>query len=243
MRGCPESFFRAAPLDFLVRGWLVPMTLKKLLAVIVRILEWVADIFVVSVLWLLCCLLVVTVGAASAALYYTVVKVVRKERGSLVKSFFLSFRMNIRQSIALTLLFLLGCGLISLYILLGMGAIPSDSSMYIAYWSVVAVLGAIFFSTVLYAFPLLSRFENKTGHLIKNAFFLNAAHPVKGFGLLCLLALTVYILRVLPIGILFIPGTFAFLVSLVLEPVFRNHTAKGGDKNERDYWYIDNGKE
>lgn len=52
----------------------------------------VADILGAGFLWLICSVPVVTIGPATAALYYTVVKVVRRNRETVVKSFFHSFK-------------------------------------------------------------------------------------------------------------------------------------------------------
>ena len=46
------------------------------------------DCMCLSVLWVLCCIPIITVGASTTALYHTIYHYIRKERGSLLKTFF-----------------------------------------------------------------------------------------------------------------------------------------------------------
>ena len=55
-----------------------------------------ADFFILSCLWYLCSLPVVTAGAAASAVYYVTLKMSRDQEGELVRSFFKSFRQNLK---------------------------------------------------------------------------------------------------------------------------------------------------
>ena len=57
---------------------------------IMKFLSKVSDICIISILWLICCLPIVTIGASTTAAYYTMVKVVKREIGTLHKEFFRS---------------------------------------------------------------------------------------------------------------------------------------------------------
>lgn len=73
---------------------------------IMKFLSKVSDICIISILWLICCLPIVTIGASTTAAYYTMVKVVKREIGTLHKEFFRSFRMNFKDSIVINLIYL-----------------------------------------------------------------------------------------------------------------------------------------
>ena len=45
----------------------------------IEALEKIADMFLLSVLWLICCIPIITIGTSTIALYYATVKVVRRE--------------------------------------------------------------------------------------------------------------------------------------------------------------------
>ena len=60
------------------------------------ILNKIADMVILSVLWCLYSLPLVTIGAASAAMYHTVVKVIFQGRGYAFSTFRDSFRSSFR---------------------------------------------------------------------------------------------------------------------------------------------------
>ena len=171
------------------------------------VLTAIIDIIWAGLLWLVCALPVVTLGPASAALYYAVVKCIRHERGSLTKSFFSAFRQNFRLSLPVWLVYLalLGVGYFNGNLLrsfgLGEGLPP-------------LLLGNIFFLPLLltlpWIFPVVSRFDNSFGGTLRFTAALAAA---------------LVIVWLLPqIGPL-LPGVFALLQSLMIEPVLRVYTA------------------
>ena len=123
-----------------------------------------AYFFILSCLWYLCSLPVVTAGAAASAVYYVTLKMSRDQEGELVRSFFKSFRQNLKPGC------LLGVGYLAAAVVLGL-----DIVICLQQSSVLA--GAMFFtSAVLLAcaalfatmtFPLLARCDNTPGALFK----------------------------------------------------------------------------
>lgn len=209
---------------------MMPRQLGNLL---LRFLEGFADLCILSACWLVCCLPVLTVGASSAALYGTVVKVIRCGRGSLVKTFFGAFRENLRQGIVLSLLLAGGCALLVIYNLMGRG-ISAESGIFIVYWAVVIVLTALLAGTFVYVFALLSRFHQTIPILLQTAFTLGIGYPVKTLGLLCMLAIFVWIGWQAPLLILLLPGVYALLASVIQEPILERHTAGEGPSWKKD---------
>ena len=95
-----------------------------------------ADFFILSCLWYLCSLPVVTAGAAASAVYYVTLKMSRDQEGELVRSFFKSFRQNLKPGC------LLGVGYLAAVVLLGL-----DIVICLQQSSVLA--GAMFFTAGL----------------------------------------------------------------------------------------------
>lgn len=58
----------------------------------------IADMVIVSVLWLVCSLPVITAGASTSALYHAVIKAVREDKSYAASSFWDAFKMNLKQS-------------------------------------------------------------------------------------------------------------------------------------------------
>ena len=71
-----------------------------------RSMAKVADIIILNFLFMLCCIPVITIGPAITALYSVTMKLVRDEEGGIVKEFFSSFRLNLKQGIVIHILFL-----------------------------------------------------------------------------------------------------------------------------------------
>ena len=56
------------------------------------------DVLILNVLWTVVSIPIFTAGAATTAVYYVLLKLVRDEEGSTVKSFFKSFKENFKQA-------------------------------------------------------------------------------------------------------------------------------------------------
>lgn len=201
------------------------MAPRQIASTLLRFLEVLADLCMLSAYWLVCSLPILTLGAASSALYYTVVKVVRQEEGTLTRTFFSAFRGNLKQGLLPSLLFAAACSLIAAYWLLG-EAISLDAGIFIAYWLLVVLLSILTIGVFSFVFPLIARFRQGTWAMLRSAFSLSLGYPLKTFGLVCLAAIAVWLLLRAPILMLLLPGVHALLSSLVLEPVFAKHMAK-----------------
>ena len=119
-------------------------------------------------LYVLIYLAALPIGAAFTALHYVCLKMVRNEEGYITKDFFKSFKLNFRQATIIWAVVML------------VGAILIFNFSYIQYMSnttlffATSVAAAIFlYMTVLYAFPVLSHFENNIKGTVRNAFFMS----------------------------------------------------------------------
>ena len=139
-----------------------------------RAMNTVADIMILSVLWVVCSLPVFTVGAATTALYYASMRSVRQE-GSVFKDFFRAFRDDFKKSLMFTLL-LAGA------VLLIAGDFWIFSKVQLAGESVLRViLYAVIFLLIMivsYFFPLLAQYDAAVKAHIKNAFLLSISSPL-----------------------------------------------------------------
>ena len=197
------------------------------------VLSAVIDILFVGILWLVCSLPVVTIGPASTALYYAVVKSIRHERGRLSRVFFAGFRQNFRQSFAMWLLYL---ALLALSVL----DFFTYRNLELNAAGPLAAFSAVLALPVLLTFPwmiaYISRFSNSFGGSLKFVCFLAARHLGRTLllagELLLFLALAWLLPQILPL----LPGVFALLMSLTIEPVFRTYTADR-DPESGDAWY------
>lgn len=199
------------------------------------LLNAVGQLILASILWTACCLPVVTIGPASAALYYAVVKTVRRDRATIVKSFFHAFRTNFRQGLGLNLLLLAyggGVALIALpHISSWTVARSPDGTLYIC--AGLALLAAWI---PPYLYPALSRFCFSNAQLLRFTLVLGVRHFFCTVLLTLLLAAFTAFAVLQPVFLILLPGLYAWGTSFLLEPVFKKHSQQT-DSEEYGVWY------
>lgn len=187
-------------------------------------LSTLVDVVGLSILWIFLCLPVVTAGPATAALYYTVVKCVRRRDSGAFGQYFRSFRRNFKVGVQagliaalLALLLLGGYRIVRWYgTHLGGGAYV----LYVAYYFALALpAGAL-----CWLFPLLGRFDYKTGGLFRAALQLTLAHLPSTVVVVLLTAQTAVFCIERWWPVLFMPVTAALLISLFFERIFCLHS-------------------
>ena len=197
------------------------------------------DLVVLSFFFLLASLPVVTLGPAAAALYYSSVKCLRRGEGSPYRSFWASFRENLRPGIGATVAVLLAAlALDALFVFLTMAAATGSAAWAVARWAflVFLLLPAAFFSLV---FPVLSRFTCTTGGLLANTLRLTMRHlpAAVGAGIinaaLCALTVKTWFYGT----VLLTPALGTLAVSFLLEPVLRRY-AHQAPYGEDIPWYL-----
>ena len=122
-----------------------------------------------NILWLICSLPIFTIGASTTALFYCTLKMAEDRDEGLTRMFFRAFRSNFKSATKLWLILLaLGC-------FLGVdGFVLSRLWNTSAFWAILTALvigAAVLYAIVLlYAFPLLARFENTTLGILRTSF-------------------------------------------------------------------------
>ena len=172
------------------------------------------DLIVAGLYWLICSLPVITIGAASTALYYAVVKCVRHERGRLTGVFFSAFRREFLQS-TLTWLIYIGYTAVIALDAYAIGASGHGGGL-------LGILRWVFFLPALLS---LSGMKNGIEWL--------GFYPLFHAAALIAVGVIVYLT---PLLLPLLPGAVCMLMSLIIEPVFREYTAEQGDENT-DAWY------
>lgn len=162
-----------------------------------------ADLFLLSVLWYLCCLPVFTAGSASTALYYVTLKMICKQDGYTVKSFFKSFRANLKQSTAIWLICLAIIGILFADVY---WALCSGNHFASAFLPAFLILSLLFAVYLTFLFPLLARCDNS----VKTLMGMCMAISFRNF-------LPVLSALILTVGI-FSAGIFLFWPLLLIAP-------------------------
>jgi uncharacterized membrane protein YesL len=188
------------------------------------------------------CIPVVTIGPANTALYYATVKVIRRERGYLFREFFRSFRLNFKRGA------IIGLILTVMYIILGLDlftawtAFTPNASMNSIFFGIYLVITFFLISFTIYVFPVLSRFDLTLKQLIKTSLFMSLKHlPYTIVMLIVVVAAAAGILFI-PILVVILPATVAFINSLLMERIFKKYIPKdenGENDTSKDEWYLE----
>lgn len=195
------------------------------------------DVFLLSVLWLLCCAPLVTIGASTAALYYASVKSVRRGRGGVLINFFRCFQDNFGQATLLTLIYAAFAGWT--YFLCRLAAVASTTNSRIggAYPFAIAAFLLPAAMMVVYQFPVLSRFDFPLGGQMKTAFCMAVRHFPSTATMLGIVAGVVWAIYWCPPLLFVLPGAASLLCSFLLERVFKRYMVRptDGDNGETDW--------
>ena len=185
---------------------------------LMQALSVAADLLALNILALLCCLPIVTAGAGITAMNDLVIHMARQEETYLVKPFFRSFRANFKQSSLLWLLILAAAAL--LYFDYHAAAVYAPMLRY-----PIAAIGVMLLAVAMYAFALLSRYENSVFGTLKNAVSLAIGFFPRTLGMVVftvafwVLAIHFYRFGV-PVLVLFGLSLPCYICALLLRGVF-----------------------
>lgn len=183
-------------------------------------LTQITDCVFLSLFFLVGSMPVVTVGASFAALYDSTYRGFRKGEKHTWQRFFEVFRRNWKVGILPTLVFLTLCaGLTKGLVFLWNSAVYGEISWML--FSAGAFAGMLAVGILSVLFPMLSRFENSLGALLKNTVILALANVPRtlALGILNAVSLLLCVRYVYPL--FFLPALAALIGSLFIEPMFK----------------------
>jgi len=195
-------------------------------------LRWfgkLADVVILSLLWVACCLPVVTIGASTVALYDTVARCVHGTHESPFKYFFHVLKKELPRGILITLVWAaLGFMLVFGYAFLHQwGKTNSAAAIY-----AIVYLGTLLIPVGIFSWliPLEARFQYGFFGLHKAAATFTVVHlPTTGI-MLGITALAAVVTMFVPALVILLPGIVVTLHSWFAEKVFKQYI----DQEEKD---------
>lgn len=178
-----------------------------------------ADLIILTVLWLICSVPIFTIGASTTALYYVTTRQLSNREGYVSRDFFKSFKRNFLESTAVTLIL----GVIAAVLLVNINLFEPETTIDAIFYLVQFVMLYELLIVTIYVFPVLSRFDMKLGALLKTSFFMANRHLLTTFT--CAILFVAIVMIVLKCGILIIlcAGAYAILTSLMFMNLFRKY--------------------
>ena len=184
------------------------------------LMSQIADCIFLSMFFFLGCLPVVTAGASAAAMYDAVFRGFRQGEKNSWQRFLHTFRQNWKCGILPSILFLaaawgLGYGMIQCWNNTVYGHISWAMFAALALAAVLAV------GVLSVLFPMMSRFENSLGALLKNTVILSLANLPRTLLLGIVNTATILLCLLTIIPLFFLPAPAALIGSFLIEPMFR----------------------
>ncbi len=201
------------------------------------------DMLVLSLLWLILCLPIITIGPASTAFYYTVVKVIRRERSYLLKEFFRSFLLNFKQGAVLTLIYVVFIVVSYVDFCYAMQLMKEGKQFGSVMMGIFIVLCVFVIFSMVYVFPVLSRFTVTIKNLFKWAFFLSIRHIgwtlLIAFMFVAFGVIMVFSFFWMPPLVIILPGVYTLVASFPMEKVLKKYMPQEETTEEDgiDRWY------
>ena len=188
------------------------------------------DCVKLELLWLLCSLPVITIGASTAAAFTVTLKMVKDREGRIAHEFFAAFKANLRQGIAMT--FITALCAWAVYLDLQLLNVPGGGSVM---FLIIAVLAIYIFSfSLLYAFPLMARYENTLMKTIRNSFRLSMKFFLRSLLLLIAVAIECAVfmwnMQTVIIGLLVGPVLVMYTISWVASGIFDKVDSDNADR-------------
>ena len=201
---------------------------------VMQAMSRLADIVFLSFLWFVCCIPVITIGPSTTAMYFVAMKLAQKEEIRVVPTFLKSFKVNFKQGIVLTLIFLIVGAVLVVDVLYFASPALSDGTGVSLMQGIFLALCVWALCIMFYTFPLQAQFYNPIGRTLRNAavlsmqkvldtiivFFWNALPLIFVYVSVKLTSSFELVVRMAPIWVLVVPGTIAVLCAKRFVKIF-----------------------
>lgn len=183
-----------------------------------------ADIFMVSFLWLVFSIPIITIGASTSAAYYVFTKRVDGKDSYIIKGFISSFVKNLKQNIIITIILFA----ISYVLWLNFQLLDYSNLGNLTF---VVQLGLTFVSfqlilMTMYIFPIIARFESTIKDAMKTSLKIANKHLFFTISNFIMLLAIIILIELVPFLIIFIIGIYIYLSSFGFVRLFKKYNEK-----------------
>lgn len=186
-----------------------------------RFLMKFMDVLKLNFMWLLFSLPVITIGASTVAAMSVALKMVDDEEGYIGRSFIKAFKENWKQGIVLGIITLIGVYAVYLDFQF-FNAIEGNPIIFLFIGIISAYL---IFTGLIYAYPLVARYENTLINTIKNSLDISRRYFGRTLFLAVLLAFEYVIFNfnttMLFFGIIIGPAFAIFTIAAISKRIFQ----------------------
>ncbi|MDE6875588.1 MAG: DUF624 domain-containing protein [Lachnospiraceae bacterium] len=207
-------------------------------------------------------LCMVPIGPAMAAIYYVCMKVIRRDRGYVFHEYVHAFKLNFKVGAAAGAVLGAAVTLLSFNLQYSYAAVTASEEKDMMGRVLLVVTLAICFvllGTLMFLFPVLSRFTMGVKQLFKTSMYMAFRHILHTLAILVVVVLSAVVMYVVLPALFFMPAACALLSSFLIEHVFKRYMPKpektvetdgtivtegdvvseGEDGERRDLWYLE----
>ena len=128
------------------------------------------NLMILQILVVLTSIPIITIGPAMTAMHSVLLDIYRDEETGITKSYFQAFKCNFKQAVVIWLLYLLAFA----FLIFDFFVLMNAENVYLQLTAQILPLPLIvLLITLLWVFPLQSRYENTIWNTIKNAFLMS----------------------------------------------------------------------
>lgn len=186
-----------------------------------RFLSKFLDVLKLNFMWLLFSIPIITIGASTVAAMSVALKMVDDEEGYIGKSFIKAFKENWKQGTALWIITVIAAYAIYLDFQL-FNAVEGNPFLFL----IIGIVSCfIIVLSLLYAYPLVARYENTLIRTIQNSFEISKRYFVRTLFLIIVVLFEFFIFQfnstMLFFGILIGPAFIIFTIASFSKRIFQ----------------------
>ena len=182
--------------------------------------SYIADTFILSLLWIVFSLPIVTVGASTTAMFYVATRRIANREGYISTDFWTAFKANFKKATIVWMVVLV----IAAILVFNITHIDVMGDMAGVMYMAQLVLLLFVAMLSVYIFPILARFDMGIIQSLKSSFFMALRHLFTTMSCLFLLFGLVW-MAVGPVIVMFLlaPGIYGMVASYFIMRVFRKY--------------------
>lgn len=189
-------------------------------------MEWIPNIVLLGVLWLVTSLPIITIGASTTAVYSCFFQFRQDHRKKLIPLYFEQFKAHFKQATIIWIILFPSAILLSIDVVYCV--MHSDEMMFVLSGTAAAVLLTFVILTLVTVFAYLSKFENGIKDtLLKSLQFVFKDFLRTALNIMLLGSITFLIVTLFPQFILIYGGLICFVLSINFEEMFKKNIPGG----------------
>lgn len=184
-------------------------------------------------LFILCCVLSIGIGPALAAMFYVALKEVTDQEGYLLRSYWKGFKDNFIHGVLAEIIFVV----IALVLMFDMEVCyqwGTEQGSIVGKLLYFVLLGFLIMTAtaIMYAFPLMAKFENTVIRTVKNSYMMAVKHLIQTLMMALITYGLLFYSLTYPFLLLFTLGIIAYADSYVFVRIFKIYIPKHAQQDD-----------